>query len=181
MHMMCILTTTVYGSLKGQEAFFTTIEIQLDATDLSRPEPFFLRISAPILKNLDEKTETETETSRVIVFSHGFGCNVDANDELVASWSSSGYVVLMPQHLDATNGDLAISNYGKSTVDQQRRLDMKRSLDAISQAQAEIADISYRRIVLDKVLAAGHSYGALTALSVGGATTLICNNKTSGK
>lgn len=121
-----------------------------------RPEPFVVQVTRPVGKS----------ESPVIVFSHGFKCELDGNDPLVAHWASYGYTVIQPRHLDA-EPDSKAEAYPQEVVWTERRRDMERSLDLMDQIDAAIPGLS-DSVDLSTVVAAGHSYGGLTAQSAGG-------------
>jgi pimeloyl-ACP methyl ester carboxylesterase len=89
----------------------------------------------------------------LILFSHGAFSSPEAYGRLIGPWTSAGFTVLAPLHVDSTlHPDHA--NHGMIDSWRCRILDM-RALAAFAKAPTFIA--------------AGHSYGALTALVLGGA------------
>ena len=134
-----------------------TRNLELDAAN--RPEPFVVQVTRPVGKS----------ESPVIIFSHGFKCELEGNDPLVAHWASYGYTVIQPRHLDA-EPDSKAEAYPQEVVWTERRRDMERSLDLIDQIDAAIPGLR-TSLDLSTVIAAGHSYGGLTAQSAGGLKT----------
>ena len=122
----------------------------------NRPEPLFVRISAP----------KETTSSPLILFSHGSRCHLDGSSDLTEYWSSHGYTVIHPLHLD---GHLPsrIKQYSREQISFHRFRDMSLILDKLELLLAEEKEI-FDSIDLSKIIAAGHSYGALVAQASGG-------------
>ena len=129
----------------------------LDVPD--RPEPFVVQVTHPV----------GADRSPLIVFSHGFRCTWEGDDALVGHWARHGYTVIQPRHLDA-EPDSKADVYAQEVIWHERRRDMERSLDLLDQV---IEAVPALEGTLDRsnVIAAGHSYGGLTAQSAGGATT----------
>ncbi|MBT5566084.1 MAG: hypothetical protein HN793_07090 [Rhodospirillaceae bacterium] len=147
----------IYTGEAGPYAVAYTRNLTLEASE--RPEPFVVQVTRPV----------GAKASPVIVFSHGFRCELAGNDPLVGHWASHGYTVIQPSHLDAEPGSKA-DVYPQHVVWEQRRRDMERSLDLLDQINAAIPEIS-GTLDLSTIIAAGHSYGGLTAQSSGGAKT----------
>jgi len=122
-----------------------------------RPETFKIQIAIPM----------GVSSSWLIIFSHGFKCHLEGNDELIRNWASHGYSIIQPLHLDGEPNS-KVDKYSEEIVWQERRRDMERSVDILSKIP-EFKD----QILIDKnnVIAAGHSYGGITAQSAGGAKT----------
>ena len=108
----------------------------------------------------------------VIVFSHGHYLTNDAYDALTKKWVEQGFVVLAPQHMDT--GDRArvakiTEDVGSDWIAAARILDIKASLDQIDRLMASMIGFT-GQVSTNRVIAAGHSLGALTAQLLGGAT-----------
>jgi predicted dienelactone hydrolase len=112
----------------------------------------------------------------LIVFSHGAGGSKEAMEPLTDLWVSRGYVVIQPTHGD-TFGELtqeARRQFGQdgqlpSEVTRHwrtRPLDVSAILDNLDQLENE-ADVS-GLIDRDKIAHGGHSFGAHTAMLLGG-------------
>jgi len=131
--------------------------VVLDTTN--RPEPLIVQITHPV----------GAGRTPVIVFSHGFRCTWEGDDALTGYWAQNGYTVIQPRHLDSEPNSKA-EIYAQEVIWHERRRDMERSLDSMDQIIAAVPDLE-GTLDLTTVVAAGHSYGGLTAQSAGGATT----------
>ena len=129
-----------------------------------RPEALSVRISAPIDK----------QSSPLIIFSHGSRCHVDGSNDLIKYWSSHGYSVIQPLHLDGFL-DSRQKEYTREEISFHRFNDMKLILDKMEELLSDKPMI-YKKINKSKIIAAGHSYGALVAQSMGGAKTYSQSN-----
>jgi len=132
-------------------------DIALEAPN--RPEPLIVQVTHPV----------GAQASPVIVFSHGFRCTWEGDDALVSHWARHGYTIIQPRHLDA-EPDSKAEIYPQDVIWHERRRDMERSLDHIDQIVAAVPALE-GTLDLSNLIAAGHSYGGLTAQSAGGATT----------
>jgi hypothetical protein len=93
-----------------------------------------------------------------ILFSHGALSAPEKYERLILPWSAAGFTVMAPLHVDSTDHpEHANPAYGMLGSWRARLLDM-RSL-------AAFAAVPYT--------AAGHSYGGLTALTLGGAAAEV--------
>ncbi|MAI06306.1 MAG: hypothetical protein CBC47_04125 [Alphaproteobacteria bacterium TMED87] len=122
-----------------------------------RPEPLSVRVSAP----------QKTSPSPLIIFSHGSRCHVDGSNDLTNFWSSHGYTVIQPLHLDGYL-ESRKKSHSREEISFHRLRDMSLVLDKIKlllSNEKEILNI----IDSSKIIAAGHSYGALVAQVMGGA------------
>lgn len=93
----------------------------------------------------------------VILFSHGALSAPSKYRALLEPWSEAGYRILAPLHVDSTDHP-DHARYGMADSWRARLLDM-RAVAKVSGAPAYIA--------------AGHSYGALVALTLGGVTATV--------
>lgn len=91
----------------------------------------------------------------VILFSHGFGFAPWKYTELFERWVDAGYVVYAPLHVDSTDHPNSEDYVGFSGW----------------VARLEDMEFLAKRFGKGGYVAAGHSFGALTALAKGGATT----------
>jgi predicted alpha/beta-hydrolase family hydrolase len=97
------------------------------------------------------------EQSGVILFSHGALSSPESYERLIGPWTRAGFKVLAPLHVDSTrHPDHA--RHGMIDSWRCRLLDM-RALGGFANSP--------------RYIAAGHSYGALTALTLGGAQAVI--------
>jgi predicted dienelactone hydrolase len=131
----------------------------------------------------------------LIVFSHGFGGNMDAFPLTSSAWAAAGYATAHPTHADSVRpspdrtalgarmasvmrqlaaGDLA----GEQRAEFVRMLDDPSHLDGRASDVAAILEACRKkqipeplngRIDTDRLGMAGHSYGAYTTLALGGA------------
>jgi pimeloyl-ACP methyl ester carboxylesterase len=93
----------------------------------------------------------------VILFSHGALSAPEKYARLIGPWTRAGFKVLAPLHVDSTDHP-DHARYGMLDSWRCRILDMR--------ALAKFAGA-------DRYIAAGHSYGALTALTLAGATATV--------
>ncbi|MFN9627691.1 MAG: alpha/beta hydrolase family protein [Planctomycetota bacterium] len=125
----------------------------------------------------------------VIVFSHGFGGNKDGFGPVGKHWASQGYVVIHPSHEDGLSrqGNEARNSGGEAGVLRGRLGNLRNDLNNTNKISGRVADLV---LVLDKledlpslapglkgkidsqrIGVAGHSFGAYTAMLIGGVTT----------
>jgi len=142
-------------------------------SSLGRERELQVRVSAPVSgTNLP-----------VIVFSHGFGSSMDAYAPLVNYWASQGFVVIQPTFLDSRtlslNPKADHSEAVKAYLDDPRKQvmwryrveDVVRVLDQLE--VIENAVIGLRgKLDLDRIAAAGHSFGAQTTAMLLGARVI---------
>lgn len=104
----------------------------------------------------------------LVVFSHGSRCDADHNDPLSRHWASHGFIVVQPRHLDAAPASFD-GSLDPAEVWSRRRADMRLAVDRIDAVLAQVQWSGRRDPAL--TVAAGHSYGGLTAQATGGAQT----------
>ena len=125
----------------------------------------------------------------VIVFSHGFGGNKDGFGPVGKHWASQGYVVIHPSHEDGLSrqGNEARNSGGEASGIRGRLGGLRSGLNDTGKINGRVADLV---LVLDKledlpslipglkgkinsksIGVAGHSFGAYTAMLIGGVTT----------
>ena len=104
----------------------------------------------------------------VVLFSHGAYSSKDDYNLLLDAWAAHGYVVIAPTHRDSTTLGVA-----RGSNDPRRfawRLDdmalLLAQLDTLGSRIPALAG----RVDARTVVAAGHSFGALVAQTIGGAT-----------
>lgn len=112
----------------------------------------------------------------LVIFSHGFGATQREYIALSAFWASQGYVVIRPFHADANRAQ-ASAEAQKAAWEQQGPNDWRArvqdivfildSLDRLEQSFPELQG----KIDRTKIGVSGHSYGAFTAMLIGGART----------
>ena len=98
----------------------------------------------------------------VVVFSHGSLCGVSQYDRLTAHWASRGYAVICPQHQDALEAGPPASPPDLKQLLSSRVRDLSFAVDKIS--ELESCTPRSGLFATEKFVAAGHSFGALTAL-----------------
>lgn len=108
----------------------------------------------------------------LIIFSHGHFLTNDAYHPLTDKWVEQGYVVVAPQHIDT--GDMAsvqklTEKVGHDWIAASRVLDMKAAIDQIQSVVPQLNNFK-GKVLSDKVIAAGHSLGALSAQLLAGAS-----------
>ncbi|MBT77964.1 MAG: hypothetical protein CL798_07225 [Chromatiales bacterium] len=115
----------------------------------------------------------------VIIFSHGGRCSRDRYSYFAEHWASHGYIVIQPAHLDSSS--LPPPKIRGMQMMQEavrtRRLDMVHILDSFEQIADLVPDLE-GRIDANKVVAAGHSLGGGTAMSVTGLVMVDPSNNT---
>lgn len=108
----------------------------------------------------------------LIVFSHGHALDNLSYHNLTDYWVERGYIVVAPLHLDS-GGDLAAMSgiaekYGRDWIAASRLLEMKAVIDQVAQIASSL-DGFQGKVLTDRVIAAGHSYGALSSQQLSGA------------
>lgn len=122
----------------------------------------------------------------VIVFSHGFGGNKDSFATVSRHWAGHGYVVIQPTHADGlgrgdgdrsargpTRGRLRAGGLVAGLNDPDRIADRVADLVLILDSLAEIVKATpglEGRIDAERIGVGGHSFGAYTAMLIGGVT-----------
>ena len=110
----------------------------------------------------------------LIVFSHGFGATRGTYVGLSSHWASQGYVVIKPAHSDS--GKLQTGAAEKAWRDQtpadwrNRVRDITAVLDGLDKIEENYPELK-GKIDRAKIGVGGHSYGAFTAMLLGGART----------
>lgn len=129
----------------------------------------------------------------LIVFSHGFGGSKDAFATVSRHWASHGYVVIQPTHADglgrgdgdgnaggATRGRLRAGGLLAGLNDPDRIADRVADLVLILDSLAEIARATpglAGRIDARRIGVGGHSFGAYSAMLIGGVTVDLGGEK----
>ena len=114
----------------------------------------------------------------VIVFSHGNGSKGDMYKGFTDYWASHGYVVIQPTHMDSTSLGFKTKRDNMREMYQQilqvtdtRRQDMSFIVDSLDLIETIVPDLK-DKLDRTKLVAAGHSMGAATAMIVAGMTLL---------
>ncbi len=106
----------------------------------------------------------------VVVLSHGGGCVGGSYSVVGDHWVSHGYVVIQPTHPDSksTGFDMAkVEPRMMEGIIRQRMSDMSLVLDHLSDIESQTPALA-GKIDYETFVAAGHSMGAATTLSVTG-------------
>jgi predicted dienelactone hydrolase len=110
----------------------------------------------------------------LIIFSHGFGATRQTYVGLSSHWASQGYVVIKPAHADS--GKLELGTAEKAWADQtpadwrNRVRDVTAIIDGLDKIEESYPELK-GKIDHTKIAVGGHSYGAFTAMLLGGART----------
>lgn len=130
----------------------------VELTAPGRPFPLQVRVSAPA-----------TGTSLpVLLFSHGNGWSLDGYGPLVSFWASQGFVVIQPTHLDSRRHGIGFTDERFGDIWLDRRRDLTRALDQLQTIVDAVPGLT-GRVDADRVVAAGHSWGAQTVQMLLGA------------
>jgi predicted dienelactone hydrolase len=114
----------------------------------------------------------------VIVFSHGLGGSRDGYEFLGRNWASHGYVSVHLQHIGSDDAVWRSANGGDPLTSMRRAaaqphnaidrvLDVSFAIDQLEILDREKSSFS-KRLDLDHIGVAGHSFGAHTTLAVAG-------------
>lgn len=110
----------------------------------------------------------------LIILSHGFGATRQTYVGLSAHWASQGYVVIKPAHADS--GKLQLGAIEDAWRDQtpadwrNRTRDVSAIIDGLDRIEESYPELK-GKIDRTKIGVGGHSYGAFTAMLLGGART----------
>lgn len=110
----------------------------------------------------------------VIVFSHGNGCYQDLYTGMTDHWASWGYVVIQPVHMDSRETGFTMKGVTldtMNTVISTRRADVRFILDSFDQLEAQVDGLE-GKLDRDRLIAAGHSMGGGTAMTLTGVTMI---------
>lgn len=111
----------------------------------------------------------------LIVWSHGFGSSSRGYVGISSYWASRGYVVIKPTHADSARmqGMRAMEDVweSQSSSDWRNRVqDVTFILDSVAQLEEKYPELK-GKIDTANVGVGGHSYGAYTAMLIGGVKT----------
>jgi hypothetical protein len=147
-------------------------------SELAQDGPFIYP-SAPLLFNGDARyyffMPKAFKSGRLVVFSHGALADPLSYKDLLFHWASHGFVVAAPLHDDAilesgptlrssssNAGAVSEWNVGQLLEDPEAwKTRVDRCLESIEIAQ-EIADTTGFELITDRIIMAGHGYGAFT-------------------
>ena len=111
----------------------------------------------------------------LIIFSHGFGATAREYVGLASFWASQGYVVIRPTHADAGRGNTARAAQDawatQGAADWAARVqDVRFVIDSLDQLEQRYPELQ-GKIDRTRIGVGGHSYGAMTAMLIGGGRT----------
>ncbi|MFD2793477.1 alpha/beta hydrolase family protein [Promicromonospora vindobonensis] len=138
--------------------------VRLDAP--GRALPLDVRVSAPVTG----------QDLPVLMFSHGNGWSLDGYAPLTAFWASRGFVVVQPTHLDSRRDGIGFDHPGFGEVWAERHADLVRTMDQLETIERAVPGLA-GRVDRDRVVAAGHSWGAQTVQMLLGARILDSTGK----
>jgi predicted dienelactone hydrolase len=109
----------------------------------------------------------------VIVFSHGLYGSKDAYWALAQYWASYGYVCIHPSHADSRQDSGYRGTLRQAIADpdlwRSRPKDISFIIDSLPQIE-KLAPTLKGKLDRSRIGVGGHSYGAYTAVAIGGAT-----------
>jgi predicted dienelactone hydrolase len=116
----------------------------------------------------------------VIVFSHGLYGSKDTYGALAQYWASYGYACIHPSHDDSTKDSGYRGTLRQAIADpslwRSRPKDISFILDSLPQLE-RLAPTLKGRLDRSRIGVGGHSYGAYTAVVIGGATVQMPGGK----
>ncbi|MEY2428586.1 MAG: hypothetical protein QOJ40_1471 [Verrucomicrobiota bacterium] len=123
----------------------------------------------------------------VVIFSHGLGGSREGYEYLGRHWASHGYVCVHVQHLGSDNavwenkapGEIMESMRASAANLQNatnRPLDVSFAIDQMEKMNREEGPLK-KRLDLDRIGMAGHSFGAFTTLAIAGETFVAPGGK----
>lgn len=114
----------------------------------------------------------------LIVFSHGNRLSNKDYHALTNAWVRQGYLVVAPLHLDtgdAVKVTALTRKLGSDWINAARVLDMRAIIDQIDHITTRLEKFD-GQVNLDRIIAAGHSFGALSAQLLAGANIELQGN-----
>ena len=116
----------------------------------------------------------------VIVFSHGLYGSKDAYWALAQYWASYGYVCIHPSHADSRQDSGYRGTLRQAIADpnlwRSRPKDISFIIDSLPQIE-RLAPTLKGKLDRSRIGVGGHSYGAYTAVAIGGATVQMPGGK----
>lgn len=107
----------------------------------------------------------------VIVFAHGFGGSMTSYDPLVDHWTANGFVVVQPTFLDSATLGVTPDDPRYPDIWRTRVDDLERVIDDLDTLLAAVPGLR-ERVDPDRLVAAGHSWGAQSVGMLLGARVL---------
>lgn len=146
------------------------------------------RADRPIPARIYAGGETLAQARRapLIVFSHGVGSGRDGYQYLGRHWASQGYVVVHPQHagtdLEVWRGKAGAAKDAlrRAVADPQNAVDRVRDVQFTLARMHEMnasGGLLADRLDLERIGLAGHSFGAATALAMGGQVVIDSDDR----
>lgn len=129
-----------------------------------RSHPLSVRVSAPVSGN----------DLPILLFSHGNGWSLDGYGPLASFWAAHGFVVVQPTHLDSRRYGIDLDDPLFADIWRERHRDLTRSLDQFDAIERAVPGLA-GRVDRDRVVAAGHSWGAQTVQLLLGARVFDSN------
>jgi len=152
-------------------------EISVRAFELPRAdqgEPLQVRVTWPV-------REEDDANSPVLIFSHGGLGSRDNHNPVIEHWASHGYICIQPTHGDSASLMSDAERRQFRSVEQAlnsprilrhwrtRPDDVKLILDSFDLIEAKVPELA-GQIDRERVAHGGHSFGANTAMLMGGVT-----------
>lgn len=103
----------------------------------------------------------------VIVLSHGTFSSGKQYDRVAMYWAARGYVVILPDHIDANYGVVPTKNEDMYRVSRSRVADMSIVLNGLDEIEERMPSLQ-GRMNRQRIIAAGHSFGTQVAMLVTG-------------
>ena len=106
----------------------------------------------------------------LVVFSHGNNCSQDLYAGFADHWASYGYVVVQPIHMDSRDLGFTMKGVTVEIMNQvisSRPLDVQFILDSLPELEGAVPGLA-DKIDSDRLIMAGHSMGAGTAMVLNG-------------
>jgi predicted dienelactone hydrolase len=152
-----------YGGALGDSPVGVIPDITLH--DAARNKDYQISIEYP----------TRGTNAPVIIFSPGFGGTNDSYVGLSSSWTSNGYVVIRTSHADSNRvppvGNAADAWATQTQTEWRNRVrDVTFIIDSLKDLEQRYPELQ-GKIDATKIGVGGHSYGAFTAMLIGGVKT----------
>jgi len=103
----------------------------------------------------------------VIILSHGTFSSGKQYDPVATYWAARGYIVILPDHIDANYGVVPTKNEDMYRVSRSRVADMSTLLNRLDEIEEGIPALQ-GRMNRQQLIAAGHSFGTQVAMLVTG-------------
>jgi hypothetical protein len=138
-------------------------------TPAARPAPYLTQLDTADGRSVTVRVWSpggNCDPCDAMFFSHGNFLSIDQYDEILGPWSDAGYLIVAPLHVDSESHperDL----YAQTEVFPTRMKDVEATIAALQTNQPHIVG---ETVLSGRILATGHSYGALVAQIFGGAT-----------